>query len=158
MDLEAFYQKYYRMVYGYLLSLCHNRAMAEDLASETFLRAMAHIRRFDGGCRLSTWLCEIGKNLYLNELRRLRRQAEWDTSACGTARSPEEEWLEGEDARALGRAAEELPPVQQRVFYMRLHGFSFREIGAAMGKSENWARVTFFRSKARILERWEEWK
>jgi len=34
---------------------------------------------------------------------------------------------------------------------MRLEGMRFADIGAALGKSENWARVTYFRAKARIL-------
>ena len=39
---------------------------------------------------------------------------------------------------------------------MRVRGLSFRQIGDALGRTENWARVTFFRAKARILERLEE--
>ena len=38
---------------------------------------------------------------------------------------------------------------------MRLEGLSHREIGAALGRSETWARVTFFRAKGQILERME---
>ncbi len=40
---------------------------------------------------------------------------------------------------------------------MQLEGLSHREIGAALGRSETWARVTFFRVKSQILERMEDW-
>lgn len=154
MDLEAFYREYYRTVYGFALSLCGDRVMAEDLASETFLRAVDAAARFDGGCRVSTWLCQIAKNLYFNELRRRKRQTgleDWNVWEP----SPEERFENREMAQGVMRAAETLPPVQRQVFRMRLEGLRFREIGAALGKSENWARVTFFRAKSRVLEEWE---
>lgn len=61
-----------------------------------------------------------------------------------------------ETAASVRRAAEALPPERRQVFWMRLEGLSFREIGAALGRSENWARVTYFRAKNKVLERVEE--
>lgn len=74
MTIEELYQANYRVVYGYLFSLCGERALAEDLAAETFLRAMEHPGSFDDSAKPSTWLCAIGKNLYLNECRRRKRK------------------------------------------------------------------------------------
>ena len=80
--LESFYRAHYRVVYRYLLSLCGNRSVAEDLASETFLRAIRHIERYDGTCKPTTWLCQIGKNLWLNECRRQRRLVPLEDAAA----------------------------------------------------------------------------
>ena len=146
MDLEAFYRMHYRVVYGYALSLCGDRATAEDLASETFCRALDH--------RVTTWLFQIAKNLYFNELRRRKHQApleDW----IAAAPPPEDGYLEQATARELFRAAEVLPEPSAQVFRMRLEGLAFRDIGEALGKSENWARVTFYRAKNRILSEWE---
>ena len=44
---------------------------------------------------------------------------------------------------------------QRQVFLMRLEGMSFRDIGLALGKTENWARVTYFRIKSKILQEME---
>ena len=55
----------------------------------------------------------------------------------------------------IARLSRELKESQQQVFAMRLSGLSFKEIGEALGKSENYARVTFFRAKNEILERLE---
>lgn len=154
MDLEAFYRAYYHIVYGYALSLCGDRAMAEDLASETFCRALDRIGHFDGGCRVTTWLCQITKHLYFNELRRRKRHTaleDWNAAAPPM----EEACLERATARELFRAAEALPEPSAQVFRMRLEGLNFRDIGAALGRSENWARVTFYRAKNRILSEWE---
>ena len=155
MTLEAFYTENYRIVYVYLLSLCGDAMLAEDLTSETFLRALRYIDRYDGTCKPSTWLCQIGKNLYLNERKRQKRCVPLDELPMNVAASPEEEVSARETLSALLQFAGELPEQHQQTFFMRLEGLSFREIGAALGKSENWARVTFFRAKSKILERWE---
>lgn len=70
MTIEEFYRDNYRIVYGYLLSLSGNAAVAEELASETFLRALQKPPHDQGACKPSTWLCAIAKNLYFSELRR----------------------------------------------------------------------------------------
>ena len=155
MNLEQFYRENYHIVFGYLLSLCGDRAWAEDLTSETFLKAIVRIDSFDGGCRTSTWLCAIGKNLYLNERKRRKRQVPLGSVTIAEESTMEEKMIESQMAEAIRRLSGELDETKQQVFTMRLTGLSFREIGEAVGKSENWARVTFFRAKNEILERLE---
>lgn len=154
MDLEALYRQHYRMVFGYLRGLGCDRALAEELAAETFCRALARIDRFDGRGRLSSWLCQIAKHLYFDERRRQKRHAPLEDQ-CGDAPSPEEAAVDRMTADELARAAAALPEPGRTVFRMRLTGLSHREIGAALDRSENWARVTCFRAKHRILEQWE---
>ena len=151
MTMEHLYQENYPIVYGYLLSLCGSPAVAEDLASETFLRAMEKIGSFDGQCRPSTWLCAIGKNLYFNERKRLSRHTGLDEIEHLAVPNFEEAVLDREQARQLLRAARNLEEPQKQVFFMRVSGLSFREIGAALGRTETWARVTFFRTKTKLL-------
>lgn len=151
MTMEQLYQENYPIVYGYLLSLCGSSAMAEDLASETFLRAMEKIGSFDGQCRPSTWLCTIGKNLYFNEHKRLRRHIGLDEIEHLAVPNFEEAVLDKDQARQLLRAAGKLGEPQKQVFFMRVSGLSFREIGDALGRTETWARVTFFRTKTKLL-------
>ena len=151
MTMEQLYQENYPIVYGYLLSLCGSPAMAEDLASETFLRAMEKIGSFDGRCRPSTWLCTIGKNLYFNECKRLRRHTGLDEIEHLAIPNFEEAVLDKDQARQLLRAAGKLGEPQKQVFFMRVSGLSFREIGDALGRTETWARVTFFRTKTKLL-------
>ena len=153
MTLEELYRENYPIVYGYLLSLCGSAAMAEDLASETFLRAMEHLRSFDGKCRPSTWLCTIGKNLYCNEQKRLKRHLPLEENGLPPDLGFESDLLDREEARQLLSAAKALPEPQRQVFFMRVAGSSFRDIGEALGKTENWARVTFFRTKTKLLQK-----
>jgi len=155
MTQEDIYRENYPIVYGYLLSLCGEIPLAEDLAAETFFKAFLHPRRYDGKCKLSTWLCTIGKNLYINECKRRLRTHRLSVSS-DTAPDPEELLLEKEQMTQLYRTSRQLEPPYGQVFFMRLEGLSFRQIGEAMGKTENWARVTFFRAKVKIQERMED--
>ena len=152
MTQEDIYQENYPIVYGYLLSLCGDIPLAEDLAAETFFKAFLHPRRYDGRCKLSTWLCTIGRNLYINECKRRNRSRRLSPPPA-TAPSPEELFLEKEQIRQLYQTAQQLEAPYSQVFFMRLEGLSFRQISEALDKTENWARVTFFRAKVKIQER-----
>lgn len=155
MTQEDIYQENYPIVYGYLLSLCGDIHMAEELAAETFFKAFLHPRRYDGKCKLSTWLCTIGKNLYINERKRQHRSRRLMPRPL-VAPDPEELLLEKEQLAQLYRTTQQLEQPYGQVFFMRLEGLSFYQIGEAMGKTENWARVTFFRAKVKIQERMED--
>ena len=154
--LEAFYRDNYRIVYGYLLSLCGDPAVAEDLAAETFLKAMERIDSFDPRYKASTWLCTIGRNLYINQCKRKNRELPLSDAEACAAPSPEALYLQKEQARQVIAAAGKLPPEQRQVLFMRLEGMAFREIGTALGKTETWARVNFFRAKSKILSEMED--
>lgn len=155
MNLEQFYRDNYRIVYGYLYSLCGNRAWAEDLTSETFLKAISRIGSFDGRGKPSTWLCTIGKNLYLNERKRSKRHVPLDSVVIAEESTMEEKYIDKQTVETIRRLSKELDETKQQLFTMRLNGMSFRDIGEALGKSENWARVTFFRVRNEILDRLE---
>ena len=61
-SMDEIYQNYARMVYKYLLLQTHREELAEELTQETFYQAVKSIDRFDGTCKLSTWLCAIAKH------------------------------------------------------------------------------------------------
>ena len=151
MNLEQFYRDNYRIVYGYLLSRCGNPALAEDLTSEAFLKAIAKIGSYDGSVKPSTWLCSIGKNLYLNERKRFQRHVPLDSVTIAEEHNMEENLIDKDLAQRISILSKQLEEPKNQVFAMRLNGLSFREIGEALGKTENWARVTFFRAKNEIL-------
>lgn len=155
MTGEAIYKENYPIVYGYLLSLCGNAEVAEDLALETFLRAFQHPGRYDGSCKLSTWLCTIARNLYYNEHKRQKhRHRLWGRGSVQP--DPEAALIHKQTVQHLWQTARQLEEPYKQVLFMRLEGLSFREIGEAMDKTENWARVTFYRAKVKIQERMED--
>ncbi|MCI8515246.1 MAG: sigma-70 family RNA polymerase sigma factor [Lachnospiraceae bacterium] len=156
-NIEEVYIKYAKEVYRYLLSLSHDRDLAEELTQETFFRAMQALDRYDGSCKLSVWLCQIGKHLWYQWLDRHSKWGQTElTEALQGGETPEETAILRMEKAALYKAIHSLPEPMREVVHMRLTGeFSFAEIGEILGKSENWARVTFYRAKRKIVERTE---
>ena len=155
MDIEQFYKDNYRVVYCYLFALCRDQYTAEDLTSETFLRAIKKIDTYDDRMKPSTWLCTIGRNLYVNEAKKRSRYVPLEGTVKMEGDSMEEQYIKQEQAEKLRRLIGQLEDPKDRVVLMRQQGMSFREIGDALGKTENWARVTFYRAKEKILKEME---
>lgn len=152
------------MVFGYLMKLCGDRELAEDLLQETFYQAVRCSGKYDGSCGISTWLCSIAGNLWKRELRKRGKAASIsleETTEAGNAAehrenrgmSAEETYFRKEQAMDVMKQIHSLPEHEKEVLLLRgMGGLSFREIGEVMEKSENWARVTFFRAKKKIRE------
>lgn len=155
MDFKTIYRQQFPVVYRYLLALCGDPGLAEDLAQETFVRAIQHSESFRGDCKLSVWLCQIGKNCWYTSLRRKKRR---DTVPLEelpeeAADSPENGFLRRETAAQLHRRLHCLPEPYREVFSLRVFAeLSFSQIGELFGKTEGWARVTYHRAKLKLKE------
>lgn len=142
-------------VYRFLLRLTGDEDQAEELLQETFYRALQHIDRFEGRCSLYTWLCQIGKNAWLKECRRSKRYegAFDDLTLPSPALTPEDAVIQKETVRAIRQAIHRLKEPYKDVCILHLFGdVPLKEIAAIYGKSESWARVTFFRAKQQIIQ------
>lgn len=158
-DLEQLYRCYARPVHRYLCGLCRDDGLAEELTAETFYRAVRAIGRYDGSCKLLTWLCQIAKNAYYDELRKRRRGADSETLAFlpDTAPGPAAAAEQRDELLALLRRMQALGGTEREAVYLRvMGGLSFREIGDVLGHTETWARVTFYRAKQKLKEGWED--
>ena len=69
-EFEKIYQVYFRDVYYYILSLSKDKFIAEDITSETFLKAMKSTDDFRRDASIKSWVCQIGKNEYFSSLRK----------------------------------------------------------------------------------------
>ena len=78
--MEEIYKQNARIVYHYLYTLCKDENLAEDLTQETFLLAFQTFERYDGSCKLSTWLCQIAKHLLYQTWEKKKREIplEWE--------------------------------------------------------------------------------
>lgn len=150
-DMEKVYQRHAQTVYKFLLAQCRDPGLAEELTQETFYQAVKSVDRFDGGCKVSVWLCQIAKHLWYQHLRKRKREVPTEDLPESPAPSAEEGLLEREGRVDLLRLVHRLPEPAREVVYLRAFGgLSFREIGDVMGKTETWARVTFYRSKEKL--------
>ena len=101
-----------------------------------------------------TWLCAIGKNLWLSQCRRegRRKHTLTDTPQPG----PEETLSAQEVQNALRRAVAALPEDFRDVVILHVYGgISLREISAMKGKSDSWGKVTYYRAKQMLRKELE---
>lgn len=76
--IDQYIRQYGRRLYGLCLHLCADRADAEDLYQETWLKVMKNLDKFDQVREFEPWLTRICVNEYRNVLRRLRRSPVYD--------------------------------------------------------------------------------
>ena len=146
-DLDEVYSKFSGTVTSYLLRLCGNQQLAEELTQETFYQAVRCIGRFDGKSSISTWLCSIARHLYYDYLRKQKPTV----PVTDTIPSPEDftDRIENRDqAMHAHRVLHALEEPFREVFTLRTFcDLSHSQIAELFGKSESWSRVTYFRAR-----------
>lgn len=156
-SMDEIYQTYARTVYKFLLSKTHNEDIAEELTQETFYQAIKSIHRYDGSCKLSTWLCAIAKNQLLAYQRKHPTEESIDDYQNLSMENVEAEVFDRMQRIELMKKLHVCPEPFREILYLRIFGsLSFKEIGEIMGKTENWARVNFYRAKERLKKEVEK--
>lgn len=154
-NTDEIFQEYGEFIYKYLLRISNNKELSEELMQETFYRAIKSIDKFDGTCKFSTWLCEIARHLWLQQLRKnkVRNSDVLNENIISTNMKIEEEICLKEEKMEVFKKIHMLNEVAKEIVLLRITGvFSFKEIGEIFGKSENWARITFYRAKKKIMK------
>lgn len=153
-EIEELYRQYYDVIFKYLMCLSKNKEIAEDLTQETFYKMIKKINTYKGKAKFSVWLCEIAKNTYYDELRKnkkISKNEEIDNIISD--QNLETDYIEKEQKLKTYEKINQLDEITRRVLYLRINSeLSFKEIGEILGKTENWARVTFYRGKQKIKE------
>ena len=151
--LEEIFAAYYKDVYCYLLSLCHDALLAEDLTSEVFVEVVRSIAGFRQESELRTWLYTIARRRWYQHLKWKKRQppqADLEQLTDGIGMDPEQQFQNRELVLAVQSLLDQEPERSRLIFRLRLEGYSFYEIGTKLGLSENSARVIHFRLRAKL--------
>jgi RNA polymerase sigma-70 factor (ECF subfamily) len=166
MDVERMYREYFTPVYRYALSLVRDPDLAEEITQETFFRALRKIDSYRGEASLRSWLCQIAKNICLDTAKKRKRHISLDNisdedpasrTVASETQTPEEQLLNKQTAMNIYRILHDLKEPYKEVFQLRTFGgLSFSEISELFGKSESWARVTYYRSRMMIREELDE--
>ncbi len=152
-DFEKIYSEYYDIVFQYVLSLCSNEVLAEEITQEAFFKALKSIDTFRGECKLSVWLCQIAKNTFYVTTKRQKHQTDYPLELIQSDESMEEKLYDSDTAFQIHRVLHILDEPYKEVFWMRTFGeLSFKDIGVLFDKTESWARVTYYRAKIKIKE------
>ncbi len=154
-DMKKIYEEYFETVNKYLFCLTHDNDISEELTQETFYKAVQKINTYKGECKISVWLCQIAKNLWYDQCRKKKKiinieEELFDIQAIETTES---QVIENEEKILLYKKLQQLDEKTREVIYLRITGeLSFKEIGTILNKTENWARVTFYRGKNKLKE------
>ena len=160
MNIEELYRTYFDIVYRYIRSISQDGSLAEEVTQETFFKALKKADQFRGDCDVRVWLCQIAKNTLYDHLKKQKKQLLGDEklekaeSAGGELL--EEKLAQRSQAMEIHKVLHRLSEPYKEVFSLRTFGeLNFREIGMLFGKSENWARVTYYRARVKIREELE---
>jgi RNA polymerase sigma-70 factor (ECF subfamily) len=159
---EALVIAYQHRIFGVALRMLRNRAEAEEIAQEVFLRVHRAVEGFRGAAKLSTWLYAIASRLCLNRLasgerRRVREGEETLTRLAGDA-DPAAHVEREELESALHRAIAELPEDRRLVVVLRdLEGLAYEEIAEALDLPLNTVRSRLHRARVDLKEKLERY-
>lgn len=151
--LEALYEREGQNVYKYVYHLCGDREMAEDITQETFLKASCALKKFKGQCKEVTWLCQIAKHLLYAEWKKKKKLKTTDVLSEETVgeEDVEKSILQVMERLEWFQKLQGLDAITREVIYLRIYcELSFKEIGEVLDRTENWARVTFYRGKQKL--------
>lgn len=162
-DEDAFAQLYRAtlpIVWGNLYGRCGDRALAEDLASDAYMRAMRAVGRFEGGSReFLAWVLTIARNRFYDHVKsgRVRWEVVVDEMPVRPGlHDPENEVLEGVEGDVLRKALEQLTVEQQEVVHLRFfQGLPIADVAEITGRKEGAIKALqhrALRSLARVLE------
>lgn len=156
-EFDEVYNAYFRDVYKYILAISRSSQAAEEITQETFFRALKNIGSFRGDCDIRAWLCKIAKNEYFRMLEKGKIYAGGPQPEGPADSDTEEDFIKREDAFHIYQALHHLEEPYKEVFSMRVFGeLPFSKIALIFGKTESWARVTYYRAKQKIQNRIEE--
>lgn len=151
MNFDEIYQTYFEDVYRFILHLSGSVEIAEDITQETFVKAIKGIKKFDGTCKLSVWLCQIAKNTYFTYIK---KHSKIKTTQISEAENLPHENVDMDSRLRLleiHKALHNLPEPYREVFTLKTFGdLTHSEIGQLFGNTESWAKVTYLRAKEKL--------
>jgi RNA polymerase sigma-70 factor (ECF subfamily) len=146
--------RYWDRLYRWLYHLTRDRHQAEDLAQETFLKALAAIGSFRPGSNFRAWLFRIGHNNFVN-LKRTERRTKHplpDDAAAPAAAGPLDVAADREAVTAVARAVGQLPIEFRAALLLHTQeGLSYREVAVILRTTEETARWRVFKARQKLM-------
>ena len=154
MNFEALYTTCFHKLYRFALNLSRSENEAEEIVQETFLRAMTNAHKLPED-NLHAWLFRVARNVHISRLRKRQKEvgdAPLDMVPSGV--DVETKLADQDQALHILRHLHTLEEPYKEVFTLRALGdVGYPQIAALFGKSESWARVTYYRAHLLLTER-----
>ncbi len=154
-DFEKLFNENREFIFKYLMKMTRDISLSEELTQETFFRAYMNFASLRNKEKSSVWLCQIAKNTYFawyNEQKKKEPLEDFELTSAD--QNIEDVFVQKELSKKALHYLHELEEPYKEVFMLSVFGgFSLKDISTIFGKSESWARVTFYRAKQKLLER-----
>jgi RNA polymerase sigma-70 factor (ECF subfamily) len=152
VEFGQLYERYAQDVLRFAFYLTGNHAEAEDITSETFVRAWVE----SDAIRIATvkaYLFMIARNLHVDWRRRESKRAPREQDPADPAPGPEIESEDRSELRAIAAALQRLPEIDRSALILRAqHGMSYETIAQVLGVNPGAARVKVHRARIRLAE------
>ena len=156
-EFEQIYEANQGFIYKFLLNYCRDASLAEELTQETFFKAYMNFQALKDQDKAPAWLCQIARNTYFAWYHQQKRIRPLDETIVLAQTDLEEMAISKDLSNAAMQCLQELDQPYKEVLMLAVFGgVSLKEISRLFGKSESWARVTFYRAKQKILDNMED--
>jgi RNA polymerase sigma-70 factor (ECF subfamily) len=142
-QILALYDEYRPRLFRYLRSMSLSRDQAEEVIQETFMRLTTQLLREEVFDNLQGWVVRVAHNFAVDVLKRKNRDSAGDAdltfaieNRVDPTPNPEEEYSKKEQIRQMQTALSLFNEQQRRCFHLRAQGFRYKDIGMALGISE----------------------
>lgn len=154
-EFEKLFKDNREFIFKFLMKMTQDVSLAEELTQETFFRVYMNYASLRNKEKASAWLCQIAKNTYFAWYNEQKNKDSFDNLETITdGETVEDALLQKELSQKALLCLHELDEPYKEVFMLSVFGgFSLKDISSIFGKSESWARVTFYRAKQKLLER-----
>ena len=153
LDFDMVFRRNSGFVFRFLMKLCGDVSLAEELTQETFFRAYMNLSSLRNEEKVAVWLCQIAKNTYFAWFNQQKKHVALQTLPIDSTPDIAELFEEKELAGRAFSVLHDLEEPYKEVFMISVFGgLSLKDISAMFGKSESWTRVTYYRAKQKIME------
>lgn len=157
-DIENLYERYAGDVRRFALYLCGNVLMADEITSDTFVRAWMAADRIRQPT-VKSYLFAIARNAYIDLLRRADRYTQLDENMLDTRISAQTQMEICAEAREVMTALQQLPEMDRTVLLMRaLDEMPYEEIGETLGIPVVTAKVKVHRARLKLMQTRKAWR
>lgn len=152
VDFSALYRTHAGDVHRFALFLSGDPALADDIVSETFIR-LWHARRRVDLTTVKGYLLAIARNLFIAEMRHVRRMTPLDDRTRDAQPGPERRTHAQIDLQLVLAALQTLPEIDRSAVLLRAEDrMSYEEVAATLGISAGAARVKVHRARLKLAE------
>jgi RNA polymerase sigma-70 factor, ECF subfamily len=157
-DIENLYERYAGDVRRFALYLCGDVVMADEITSDTFVRAWMAAGRIRQPT-VKSYLFTIARNAYTDLMRRAARHTQLDENMPDMRISAQTQMEQSAEVRAVLAALQQLPEIDRTVLLMRtLDEMPYEEIAETLGIPVVTAKVKVHRARLKLMQTRQAWR